>query len=153
MNKIKIFVMSRSEAQDFDPGMKFSIISVWTPDDEPNTFVTMPNKILSLSFSDINDKRLDGIETSFGVFQIFTELQARKIIKFVESELERGVEAFVIHCDAGVSRSPAIGQFLDEVYNGAKKVPHSRMLYNTYVYKTLNNFYHSEEYRRERNGK
>lgn len=62
--------------------------------------------VLNLCFGDYtpNDKDLDGEK-------LFSESQAKQVIEFVD-KYKNEVEMFVIHCDAGVSRSGAVGTFI-----------------------------------------
>lgn len=135
---IKIVVTNRENAKTYDFKKNFSIISVYSPDDEPNEFQTKPNKVLSLCFSDTSEKRFDGMEGPFGKMIVFKEEMADKILKFVDEQIEKGVDTFLIHCDAGMSRSPGIAVALDEIYNENNK-PFTP-LYNKFVYKTIINF-------------
>lgn len=78
------------------------------------------------------------MEGPFGKMIVFKEEMADKILKFVDEQIEKGVDTFLIHCDAGMSRSPGIAVALDEIYNENNK-PFTP-LYNKFVYKTIINF-------------
>lgn len=62
--------------------------------------------VLNLCFGDYtpDDKDLDNEK-------LFSEGQAKQVVEFVDKYKDE-VEMFILHCDAGVSRSGAIGTFI-----------------------------------------
>lgn len=62
--------------------------------------------VLNLCFGDYtpNDRDLDNEK-------LFSESQAKQVVEFVDKYKDE-VEMFILHCDAGVSRSGAVGTFI-----------------------------------------
>ena len=63
--------------------------------------------VLNLEFDDVTDRNSDGNI-------LFNREHGSKIIEFVERN--NHVETLYVHCLAGVSRSGAVGVFLNEIY-------------------------------------
>ena len=64
---------------------------------------------LTITFDDITDKEIDYIQLGA---QLFTEKDAKTIYKFVRDNISKH---FIIHCTAGISRSGAVGEFIQRV--------------------------------------
>ena len=74
--------------------------------------------VLTLTFDDITDKDTD-VLTQYKGSRLFDTTDAKKIISFVEKNKDR---KFLIHCTAGISRSGAVGTFIQRVLGiGYKK--------------------------------
>ena len=74
------------------------------------------NQVLNLEFDDVSPEAFglsdDSECTRYDkdtVLKFFTNFQAREVIDFVESNINRN---FFIHCSAGVSRSQAVTKFI-----------------------------------------
>lgn len=65
--------------------------------------------ILTLCFDDITEKENNGIH--------FSESQAKDIMNFIKEIPLNNHKLFYIHCDAGISRSGAVGYMLNEYFN------------------------------------
>ena len=92
------------------------------------------NRGISLRFSDVTDKQYEHIKQTitekkykdvqkksseiFAKIRLFSEQDAKKVINFIDY-LQKNVAdtILVIHCDAGISRSAAIGTFVTEHCN------------------------------------
>ena len=88
--------------------------------------------VLKLNFDDITEEEP-------APFKLFTEKQAKQLIKFVHS-LPEDVRHITVHCWAGISRSGAVGKFLSgTVYPECKndKFDQEYLFYNAYVYNML----------------
>lgn len=55
---------------------------------------------------------------SVGEKDLFGPEHALQIIRFVDTQIRSGVNKFLIHCQAGYSRSPAIAAALEKILNG-----------------------------------
>lgn len=88
--------------------------------------------VLRLAFDDIEPtrKRPHGAKTPM------TLGHAREIRLFVEAHLET-VELIVVHCEAGVSRSPAVAAALWRWLEGTRGPFFDRFRPNSHVYRTL----------------
>lgn len=99
--------------------------------------------ILSIRFGDITDTDYERIlKYSNKIkreFHLFTEDQAHKIITFLD-KIKNKVNFLLIHCDAGISRSGAVGIFSCRYYkldeNSFRKT-NPYILPNQYVYMKL----------------
>ena len=78
---------------------------------EPYFKLPHPN-VLSLTFDDLTDKDLSVLKEYPGSRLMDLE-DAKKIVDFVARNKERD---FVIHCSAGISRSGAIGTYIQQNY-------------------------------------
>jgi predicted protein tyrosine phosphatase len=87
---------------------------------------------LRLSFLDADERsepRVGG--------ELFSLDQARQIWSFVERH-RRDVQRIVVHCDAGISRSPAVAAALAHVLNGNNEEFFSgKYMPNAFVYRLL----------------
>lgn len=71
-------------------------------------------------------------------YKIMNENQANQIIDFVE-EYKDIVDFFLVHCSAGVCRSPGCAAALSTIYNGNAREIFQYPLYipNMHVYRTI----------------
>lgn len=139
---MKLLVKSREQAvSDNEIKEPHAIISIYTPGDEAPD-VAKNNKtrdVLSLCFFDVDSPKLamDMKGDAFGV-----EI-AKKIVKFVK---DQEVDTFMIHCDAGISRSSGVAAALGMHYNNddsdffrANPYGYRRYSPNMLVYRTVLN--------------
>lgn len=80
---------------------------------------------LILQFADIEPSWIEengGVEELKGKTDVplivFSEEMAEQIIQFVQDHQD--VETILVHCDAGVSRSRAVGAYLDWIFNSKR---------------------------------
>lgn len=72
-------------------------------------------KILPLQFDDIRDDQVEICLKNGFIPTLFSKSQAHQIIDFVKDlQEDREDSDLVIHCDAGISRSGAVAQFLSD---------------------------------------
>lgn len=140
--------MSRAEAVNIIPGTSYAMISISVPND-PAPLNKMWNRhnLLRLQFHDadkegnlnsmMGQSSIAAIKSSGGP-KLFSEDDAKEIIKFVEEIKDKVISLFV-HCDAGISRSSAVAKFIAELYK--LDFPESYQLYNRYVYRVITNTY------------
>lgn len=108
---MKILVKSRqwmknqmNNHPDFDKGKW--IISIYSNDSQ-SPFLPRFN-ILQLCFDDVTEKDTDGIH--------FNKDMAKQIIDFIK-DINDDNKPIYVHCDAGVSRSGAVGYMINEWFN------------------------------------
>lgn len=89
--------------------------------------------VLEMKFDDIDTDEEDRV--------LFTNKDAEKIIRFARRY--KNVDTLVIHCYAGVSRSAAIKNALDECFGLGVSTPSAAM--NRYIYSTIMNKWHELE--------
>lgn len=70
--------------------------------------------ILHIKFDDVSSK--EEIEFNHCTIAISDE-DARNILEFVE-RYKKDVNDMIIHCEAGISRSPGVGLALNQIFNG-----------------------------------
>lgn len=66
---------------------------------------------LSLEFEDATEEDLKWLKPDERKKVLFQPEQAVEVIKFVERNKDK-VDYFIAHCDAGISRSGAVGEFI-----------------------------------------
>ena len=128
----------------------FAIISIQEVETDGNgfTFDVSGNckGVLNLRFSDVNSdmfandeakKYLDK-QISLGNVKLFDEEDAKKIKGFVDNMNKRGdVQTLLIHCAAGVSRSPAVAAAICQYLFGNDGNFFKEQLPNKYIYENL----------------
>jgi predicted protein tyrosine phosphatase len=116
MEEIKLIVLSRTEAQEYTPAEPTAYVSIYTPGDMPAGFPHHPNicGVIKLAFPDLNIDEHPRLEPI-----LFNADQAKAIKDFVQAAYDRGIRHFLIHCDAGISRSCGVASALDVVFNKA----------------------------------
>lgn len=102
-------------------------------------YFTNHKNVKVLYFDDVEED----LETNQGIAKAFTEQQAAEIIEFLEQN--KHVTTAVIHCTAGISRSGAVGLFVNDYFGGEHQVfkvlnPHT--LPNGKVSQLLNRKWH-----------
>ncbi len=73
--------------------------------------------LLTLQFSDV-DRVLPRLQAKSAYVRSCTPEIARRIAAFVQAQRAQGVRLFVIHCEAGMSRSAGVAAALSQFYNG-----------------------------------
>lgn len=117
----------------------YVVISISDPGIETPTWIVKEDPkcrdILGLHFSDIDIHIDDCI--------LFDKTHAQEILDFYGKWMEK-VSTIVIHCNAGISRSPAVAAALSLIDSGDdKKIWDNRAFYpNRHVYRTIINQYH-----------
>ena len=118
------------------------IISIYSSEKEID-FSPLPDRfnILKLQFDDIAEKNNN--------FILFNEDHAKKIHAFIKEIKVNDKKDFYIHCDAGISRSGAVGYLLNEYFNKfivenkidneAFKINNSNIMPNPLVIRILKN--------------
>jgi predicted protein tyrosine phosphatase len=104
--------------------------------------------ILRLVFDDLSEKPwhqdIWGNQTDkYDHLVLFNEEHAKLIARFMESHCDADI--CLIHCDAGLSRSPAVGIAIDEhpSFTGMRSQKYKLYpCYNRFVYHTLRQVLH-----------
>lgn len=125
---MNILVRSRSEAKAFTSDVPWAAISVSTyADDFPKLNKCQQVGLLQLCFHDIDelDRWADSpAYEAEAVPVMFTYQMAQQVWCFVEQHRGK-IETLLVHCEAGVSRSPAIAGAIAECLEGSRE-PHFR---------------------------
>lgn len=121
-----------------------AFISILDPDNEEKLFLESDN-FLQVKMWDI-DQKVTNYKGE--IFELPSDEELNKIIVFCEKHKDKN---FTIHCSAGISRSGAVGKYLNGKYNNEDnhKVffdmnPH--ILPNIYIFNRLNQLY-AEKYK------
>jgi predicted protein tyrosine phosphatase len=92
--------------------------------------------VLRLSFDDTSDDDTSAHRQSLREIILFTEADAEAILTFVQDYLEE-ITLIVCHCEAGVSRSPAVAAALSCLLTGDDKTFFAFYHPNRFVYRLL----------------
>ncbi|GAC1411963.1 MAG: hypothetical protein NVSMB53_08510 [Gemmatimonadaceae bacterium] len=95
----ELVVLSREEAERYEPGPKEICISISDPDAEPADVSPLFRAVLRLHFDDVTER---GLPTDI----LFAPDHARAIVDFLSRW--PGAERVMVHCNMGVSRSPGV---------------------------------------------
>jgi predicted protein tyrosine phosphatase len=99
-------VLSREDAERYEPRDREICISIADPDAEPAQLSSRFAAVLRLHFTDI----IEGGEPSD---VLFSEDHARAIREFLDAWPD--AKRIVVHCNAGVSRSPGVALGLCDI--------------------------------------
>jgi predicted protein tyrosine phosphatase len=99
-------VLSREEAELYEPRGKEVCISISDPDASPAQVSSRFAAVLRLNFDDV-------IERGEPSDILFAEDHAREIRKFLDAWPK--AERVMVHCNAGVSRSPGVALGLCDI--------------------------------------
>ena len=123
-----IEVRSRKQAKLFTHEKPWAAISICTYEDWPNLNDENRVGLLRLSFKDTNWPDQEGA---------MTDGQADKIVDFVD-EILGEIDALLIHCEAGLSRSPATAAAIVALWgDGDTDYYFTHYLPNTLVYNKI----------------
>lgn len=144
MQALEYVVFNRSHIDNF------GIISIQEVETDGNGFTFDTSGcckgVLNLRFSDVNpamfvtegDKNYLNRNITNGNIKLFDEEDAKKIKKFVDNMNKRGdVQTLLIHCAAGVSRSPAVAAAICQYLFGNDGIFFETQVPNKYVYDVL----------------
>jgi predicted protein tyrosine phosphatase len=138
-----IIVLSRKWAKQFKCDKPWAAISVSTqPGDFPELSAENRLGLLRLCFWDISKPSLRQLEAEDP--KLFTREQGREILDFVDEHWDK-IDTLLVHCEAGMSRSPAIASAIISIKYGEGadaewfKTYH---LLNRFVYKLITEEYH-----------
>lgn len=121
-----IFVLSKKDSAKFDYQDKHCWISINDPTDNDWWFKRNDHTVdtLQLQFDDSTNQeswQAVGYKNFYKRDAVlFDEAMAQQIFDFVEKNKNK-VEAFIVNCHAGVSRSSGIGSFLNSYFNHNSK--------------------------------
>lgn len=109
-----VTIMNREEACLVQPTTDMLFISITCPD-EPAPIQDGYGGLLRVEFDDVDEKAMkDLLYKGYGwKFTPFDNDHARKIVDFLEN-FHNTPYTFhlIVHCDAGISRSSAVGKFV-----------------------------------------
>lgn len=138
-NMPDLIVKSRYKAIEHTSDRRWAVISITTPGDgRPLPEFSTENRvdILRLCFYDINDdaQTWDGKMPGY----LFDVDRAKQILHFAKQNWDH-IDEFLIHCDMGKSRSPAVAAALTYITygRGSDTFWHKNYIPNSLVYKLI----------------
>ncbi|MEA2762819.1 MAG: hypothetical protein QOD47_2103 [Gemmatimonadaceae bacterium] len=106
-NQIPQFVvLSRQDAEQYEPREKEICISIADPDVDPADVSSDFAAVLRLNFTDV-------LEAEDASDVLFSEDHVRAILEFIDAWPD--ARRIVVHCHAGISRSPGVALGLCDV--------------------------------------
>ncbi len=131
---IAIQVLSRRDVKHLSPEVPYVVISIANPSVPHPSLLDSPRRlgVLRVAFDDVEATRKDfrGEKTPM------TPVQAREIREFVEAHLEEAA-LIVVHCDAGMCRSPAVAAALWRWLEQGRGPFFDTFRPNPHVYRTM----------------
>lgn len=148
---MRIFVLNRAAATTLIPQFPHAMISISTPDMGGNAKMSATDRLMRgqgpanlpetenrkklhrVSFHDADLDR-DATKRKTSLFKTyFTFDMARRIWEFVDTIPSAG-EDLIVHCDGGLSRSPAIAAAIGKTLGGDDEYIFDRYNPNRFVY-------------------
>jgi predicted protein tyrosine phosphatase len=108
---MRVDVYNREQAIGLEPTEGTVMISISSPGDQANLKEGWED-ILRLEFHDVVR-----IPKNMPEIRAFCTTHVDAVHEFVDKHVAAGKD-FAVHCDAGVSRSVAVGMFLEEIHGG-----------------------------------
>ena len=141
-----IEVRSRGYAERFRCRAPWAAISVSTsPDEFPVLSDENRVGLLQLNFWDVS-QALPGMKHVIA----FNRYHSTQILEFIQDVWEN-IDCLLVHCEAGMSRSPAIAAAIDKIYHGDDSFWFNTKTPNMLVYRTILEDYYGDGYRDLRN--
>lgn len=110
----KILILPRVSAQEFFYHKPWACISI-SDATSPYTKDIPEAEIITQNLVDVIKLKFDDISKLKEGYKRITLDQARQIMEFVDRVWDK-IELLMIHCNAGLCRSPACGQVISEKY-------------------------------------
>lgn len=117
---MKVYILSKTEFEkSVVPKLKDKwsdksfFISILDPDNPDENYFKDSENYKTIRVWDLE-------ETVGNYTQIFNERQAKELTVFIEQNKDK--ESCIVHCSAGVSRSGAIGEFINDLYGESYRV-------------------------------
>lgn len=128
----RLLVLSRQRAEAYEPGPSEVCISITAPHDSPALLSPKFKSVLRLTFSDIVG--LTRIQRPWDV--LFDAEHAARIIEFISRW--RHADQIVVHCMAGLSRSPGVAMGICELQEwSVAELERDHPSWNTWVRQEL----------------
>lgn len=123
---MKVFVVGKREFDSYMGNRNISDDNVESKDetffisindtrgtDETPHFKKNHGNVMVLFFDDVEE---DLVDKKWGFIKAFSMEQAKELIEFIESNKNK--ETCIVHCSAGISRSGAVGAFVNDYCGG-----------------------------------
>lgn len=129
---MKILVFGKSDASQFTWGQLWAAISISSPVNQ-HPILNSENRVglLQMFFHDAEFERPELEKEHF-----FNSEHAQQILDFVKKHKNQ-VDLFLVHCEAGSSRSPAVAAALEKLDSGNDNIFFKRYTPNMAIYRCL----------------
>ncbi|QKE38982.1 hypothetical protein [Ferrovum myxofaciens] len=124
-----VIFMGRIEAEAEPARSDWAVISLSEWGSETAKLKDGWYAVLRQEFHDIDQEMPDE------PYVLFSEDQAREMIRFVETVEANGIDGILVHCRAGISRSAAVAKWIAGRYD--LPFPEGYSLYNKHVFRVL----------------
>lgn len=134
-----LYIRCRDDAEAARPDQHTAVISITDPGSEPARLQDGWLAILRVQFRDINMDQEMSPFLRADIVKTRPPMRlddAVRIIGFVRGVLAVGARGFLVHCEAGISRSAAVAKWIGERY-GAMPTDHELVAHNRYVHRML----------------
>lgn len=145
---VRFLVLNREKAEEHTSQLRrYAVISITDCGSQEAKLKESPHRVavLRLQFSDVDADR-HPIVRKYGNdplykrwIEVFSDKYAEQIFNFY-SEHKDEVDYFLIHCEAGISRSPAVAATLCFYETGNDEYFFAKFLPNRYIYRTILDF-------------
>ena len=152
MKKIEVIVLAQA---DFDRHMEANNITRSNVGERDDVFfisINYTGDFIKIPYFVESGKNVcvlyfDDVDGDTGGQNPMTEHQGRELIQFLLEQQVQGKTMCIVHCTAGISRSGAIGAFVNDLFGGSyasfvKRNPQIQP--NAYVSALLNRLYREE---------
>lgn len=130
----KVLVLPRKSAEQFTCDVPWSCISISDPFAYFDADIHEGNRVGLLRM------RFDDAQVQYPRAVLFNKEMASQVIEFVD-KVWANSELLMIHCNAGMCRSPAVGQFVAERYEPSYAQYYKRLYApNMLVYNVLKEY-------------
>lgn len=116
--KLSLQVLDRAGARECVHKEAYGLISITDPQFVHPALCDDPCRlgVLRLTFSDV-EERVARLRLPADQIVAFTPDLAQQVVGFVRQQMTQGTRLFVIHCEAGISRSAGVATALSRHYN------------------------------------
>lgn len=136
---MEINFVAREVAEAFEPQANWALIGLVEPGGQgPIETIDKWKHSLVLECHDADPEKYPNHKNAKHLNVLFTKDHAKQIIAFVNA-LPKDMARIVVHCEAGVSRSAAVAQFIGEFMIGGiiATGKYGGQMYNRHIFSTL----------------
>jgi len=140
MTTVHVRFCSREEAENTNTDLCTAVISITDPGSALAAIESHKwFDVLRLQFHDIDLTKMINAGLRADILKRYrpmNETQAAEIRLYVDAAVRGGVQKFLVHCEAGISRSAAIAKWIADHHDGPSLGPVTKQ-HNRHVYGLL----------------